>query len=243
MGGARGSGQGARRVGWGWGWRASPAQLAVLTATRPLGQRAGQARSLQHEGHLPRCGRGLAPESPSLHRWLQSSLGTDYALWRRSRMGSSSPRLDRWHRGWEDRLDNLLGLQFREGLGRRSRSELVWGRPGIHRNCGGGFGRGGWRSRGRLLGGRPGDRGSGGLAGVVGGARSPTLGWHTTPLVEQGVGEPNGGLGCCSPPRVAARGLSVDDCTCQEGQSHQEHRRHQHDHQEAPGPTALQALR
>ena len=80
VGGARGSGQGARRVGWGWGWRASPAQLAVLTATRPLGQRAGQARSLQHEGHLPRCGRGLAPESPSLHRWLQSSLGTDYAL-------------------------------------------------------------------------------------------------------------------------------------------------------------------
>ena len=24
-------------------------------------------------------------------------------------MGSSSPRLDRWHRGWEDRLDNLEG--------------------------------------------------------------------------------------------------------------------------------------
>lgn len=160
---------------------------------------------------------GRAPLSPP-DRGLQRDFGALDPL-SHSRCGPSGTGLDRWRRGCRGWFDRLLGLQLWEGLDGWSRSEPVWRLLGVDRDWEGWTGRG-WRSRRQPLWGHS---GSDGLAGVRGrhqlwGPWSPALGWSTAAcLLEQGVGEPHGGLGCHTPPGDMAPDLAAHDDTCQGG--------------------------
>lgn len=159
-------------------------------------------------------------------------------------MGPSSPGLDGRH--WRSAvwLDNLLGLQHRERLGGRSRSELAWGLRGVHRNWEQWAGHGSWRSRGWPLRCQRRSCGLGMLAGVGSrdqlrgahtGSRSLAGPWCAVAPREQGVGEPHGRLRPHIPPLDGAPGPAVDAHSCHgEHQSPQEHQWYHQAYLEAP---------